>query len=97
MAIFADQISHFGTKICPYELIFHAHIEENNTSTFWFIKKNLIKYNWRNSRVKVLAIEIELTAGAKILKLKLGHLNMSIRPYFSRTYSIKQYKHTLLF
>ena len=86
-------------KICPYELIFYAHIEENNTSTFWLIKKknNLIKQIWRNSRVKILAIEIELIAGAKILKLKLAHLNISIRHYFSRTYSRKQYKHTLLF
>ena len=25
--------SHLGTKICPYELIFHAHIAENDISS----------------------------------------------------------------
>ena len=27
---------------CPYELIFHAHIEENRIDPFCFIKKNIV-------------------------------------------------------
>ena len=31
---------HWNMSICPYELIFHAHIEKkNNTRTFCFMKK----------------------------------------------------------
>ena len=41
-------------------------------------KINLIKYNGRKLSFKILALKIELTAGAIILKLRFGHLNMSI-------------------
>ena len=32
-------ISRLGTKICLYELIFHAHIKENNTSIICFMEQ----------------------------------------------------------
>ena len=58
-----------GTSIRLYELIFHTHITENNTSTFYFIKEiNFIEYNWRKSRLKILGLQIKLIVGAKILK-----------------------------
>ena len=63
-------MSRFGTEICLNELIFHAHIEEK----ILFIKKiNLIKYDLRKSRVKILALKIELTTGATIQKLTFEH------------------------
>ena len=48
-----------------FGLIFHAHIAENNTSTFYFIKEiNFIKENWRKFRMKILGHKIELIVGA---------------------------------
>ena len=44
----------------------------------WFKKINLIRYNERKLSFKILALKIELTAGATILKLIFGHLDMSI-------------------
>ena len=46
LAIFCTLTPCLGTKLCPYELIFHAHIEENSTdqnSHFWFLAKNTPK------------------------------------------------------
>ena len=40
LAILSPKHSCLGTKICPYELIFHTHIEENGTDNFCFVKKN---------------------------------------------------------
>ena len=34
------EISFCGTKIHLHELIFHPHIEEDDTNTFCFVKKN---------------------------------------------------------
>ena len=39
-----DKIYFFGSNICSYELIFHPHIEEDNTNTFGLIKKNVYVY-----------------------------------------------------
>ena len=38
LAILGTKMLCFGTKLCPYELIFHAHIEKNHTKTLYFIK-----------------------------------------------------------
>ena len=40
LAIFCTWTSRLGAKLCPYELIFHEHIEENSTDHLGFIKKN---------------------------------------------------------
>ena len=45
----------------------------------------------------ILALKFELTAGATILKLRFGHLNMSISAHISHTYSRKGYKHILFY
>ena len=58
-------------------------------------KINLIKYYGRKLSFMILALKIELTAGATILKLIFGNLDMSIWANISRTYSKKQYKHIL--
>ena len=57
---------------CPYELIFHTHIEEKDTRKFQFIKKLFDQVE-----LEEIALIIGLTAEAKILQL-LGHLNTSI-------------------
>ena len=53
--IFGIQISRFGIKMCPNELIFHAHIEEN------FIHKNAqstLKKNQNYCWVKIFKGEM---------------------------------------
>ena len=67
-----------GTKICSNELIFHAQIEEKIPIPLVKTKINLIKYNGRKLSFKIIGLKIELTAWAKILKLRFGHLNMSL-------------------
>ena len=51
---------------------------QNIQKTFALKKIYLIKYNGRKLSFKILALKIELTAGATILKLRFGHLNMAI-------------------
>ena len=41
LATFCTLTPGFGTELCPYELIFHAHIEENSTEHLCIIKKKL--------------------------------------------------------
>ena len=36
---FWHQTPRLGTKLCFYELIFHAHIDEKHTDPFCFVKK----------------------------------------------------------
>ena len=40
LAFFGTQTPRLGTKLCPYELIFHGYIEENRIDTFCFIEKS---------------------------------------------------------
>ena len=46
LAIFWTWTLHLGTKLCPYEFIFHAHIEENSNDHFYFNKFDLEKDFW---------------------------------------------------
>ena len=41
LAIFCTWTPRLGTKLCPYELIFYAPVEENSTEHLCFIKKKL--------------------------------------------------------
>ena len=71
------QILYFCTIICPYELIFHAKKERQ--IGFEKQKKNpfdLIEFE--KSRVKIIALKIELTAGVKKFKLKFGQTHAHI-------------------
>ena len=45
LAIFCTWTPRLGTKLCPYELIFHAHIEENSADHFSFIKKMVYQFD----------------------------------------------------
>ena len=36
------QTPHLGTKLYSYELVFHAHIEENSAGNLCFIKKHIL-------------------------------------------------------
>ena len=56
-----------GNKLCPYELIFLAHIEENSTDHFCFIKK-IILTSWFGEiwKLRFLTLQSSSTARSKI-------------------------------
>ena len=71
----------FHVRVLKYvqmSLYFTHRLKEKNPITPGLKKINLIKYNGRKMSFKILALKIELTAGATIFKLIFGHLDMSI-------------------
>ena len=75
LAIFGTKTSHSGTKLCPYELIFHAYNKENfiDTLFFFLIKKNhLNQVKLIKLRVKFFAFKIELYCKVNTLNFKIS-------------------------
>ena len=56
-----------------------------------------LKIIGKKSNVKILALKIELTTGAIILKLTYGHFNMSVWAHILFTFSRKQKKNIMFF
>ena len=73
LAIFCTWSPCLGTKLCPYELIFHAHIEENSTDHNCFKKKMILSSLFRkNLKVKIFDLTVELYCKVKNLNFQIS-------------------------
>ena len=74
-----------GTNPCSYELIFHPHIEEDQTKLVCFIKNKSIwsRFFFRNLRFKIFFVTMELHCNGKNLKSKISFKKFFIKLIFS--------------
>ena len=59
LAIFCTWTPCLGTKLCPNELIFHAHIEENSTDHLCIREKKMVLSIWLREILKIRFLALQ--------------------------------------